>query len=115
MAAITRYVFDSSALLRWFDEGPGAARVEEIIFQAGAGYTRIAVSAVNWGEVYYVIARKKNEAQADSFSEEFRNLPIEITTADYSRAERAGTFRNKHSLLMRTHLPRLWPQANAPR
>jgi predicted nucleic acid-binding protein len=93
-----RWVLDASAVLRWIEDGPGATRVEELIFQAGSGGTQVSVSAVNWGEVYYVIAHKQGEDRAAFFSARFRDLPIEIVPADYSRAERAGIFRNKFSV-----------------
>jgi len=93
-----RCVVDASALLRWFDDGPGAIRIEELVVQAASGAMQISVSAVNWGEVYYVIARKHGERQAESFSANFHNLPVHIVPADSPRAERAGIFRHKFSI-----------------
>ncbi len=91
-------VLDASAILRFVEDGPGAARVEELILQAQSGTPRVLLSAVNWGEVHYVIARRQSEEKAASFSAQFRNLPIEIMAVDHRAAERAGMFRRKFSL-----------------
>ena len=92
---MTTYVVDASALLRFIEDEPGAARVEELLNQARNGNARIVVSAVNWGEVFYLLARAKGEDQAVSYSIQFRNLPVEIIPSDWHRAESAGLFREK--------------------
>jgi len=92
------YVFDASAFLRFIEGGAGAERVEALILQAEAGRAQIALSAVNWGEIYYVIARKDSANRAAAFSATIRNLPIEIVPADQTRAEGAGIFHNRYSL-----------------
>ncbi len=92
------YVLDASALLRFIEDEPGAARVEELLNQAQKGHVRLMLSAVNWGEVFYVVARAKGEGQAASYSARFRNLPVEIVPVDWLRAERAGRFREEFRL-----------------
>jgi len=92
------YVFDASALLRFIEDEPGAARIEELLNQAQTGHVRIVLSAVNWGEVYYVVARVKGEGQAASYSVRFRSLPVEIAPVDWRLAESAGLFREKFLL-----------------
>jgi|SRR5271166_1055703 len=92
------YVLDASALLRFIENQPGASRVEELLNLARAGQARVALSAVNWGEVYYVMARHRGEAEAKSYSVRFRNLPVEIVAADWSRAESAGLFLERFKI-----------------
>lgn len=86
------YVLDASALLRFIEDQPGASRIEELLNLAQRAEIRILLSAVNWGEIYYVIVRLRGEAQASFYSARFRNLPIEIVAADWRRAESAGRF-----------------------
>jgi ribonuclease VapC len=44
------YVFDSSAIIRFTDNEPGAGRVETILTDGIAGRATLVMSAVQWGE-----------------------------------------------------------------
>jgi ribonuclease VapC len=48
---MTTYVLDSSAVLRYFDDGAGADRVEEILSACAGWQANLFVSAVQWGEI----------------------------------------------------------------
>jgi predicted nucleic acid-binding protein len=48
---MTKYVLDSSALLRYVDDEAGADRVAEILAACVAGRAKVLVTAVQWGEV----------------------------------------------------------------
>ena len=48
---MTAFVFDSSALLRYMDDEPGAERVEEILKACVAGRASACISALQWGEI----------------------------------------------------------------
>jgi PIN domain nuclease of toxin-antitoxin system len=45
------YVLDSSAVLRYVDDGVGADRVEQIISECAGWQAQLSISAVQWGEV----------------------------------------------------------------
>lgn len=45
------YVLDSSALIRYIDNEPGADRMEEILKACALGRARVEISAIQWGEV----------------------------------------------------------------
>jgi predicted nucleic acid-binding protein len=92
------YVLDASSLLRFIEGESGAGRIEQLLNLAQTGDARILLSAVNWGEVYYVIARVKGEVQAASYSLKFRSLSVNILEADWRRAESAGLFRERCQL-----------------
>jgi PIN domain nuclease of toxin-antitoxin system len=48
---MTTYVLDSSAALRYVDDGAGAERVEEIISACAGLKAELSISAVQWGEI----------------------------------------------------------------
>ena len=48
---MTSYVLDSSAVIRYIDDEPGAARVEEILKACVDGRAALSISALQWGEV----------------------------------------------------------------
>ncbi len=77
---------------------PGGGRVEELLFQLERGHCELLISAVNWGEVYFVIAHKRSEDRARWFSAKLRSLPAQIVPADYPEAEGAAYFRKSFSL-----------------
>jgi PIN domain nuclease of toxin-antitoxin system len=45
------YVLDSSAALRYVDDGAGANRVEEILSECAGWRAHLCISAVQWGEI----------------------------------------------------------------
>jgi predicted nucleic acid-binding protein len=92
------YVLDASSLLRFIEGETGADRIEELLNLAQSGGARLVLSAVNWGEVYYIIARLKGEAPAASYSLKFRSLSVDILEADWRRAESAGLFLERFKL-----------------
>jgi predicted nucleic acid-binding protein len=48
---MTRYILDSSALIRYVDDEAGADRVEAILKACAACQAEVWISAVQWGEV----------------------------------------------------------------
>jgi predicted nucleic acid-binding protein len=48
---MTAYVLDSSAVLRYIDDEPGAEHVEEILKSCVDGRAVVCISALQWGEV----------------------------------------------------------------
>ncbi len=56
------------------------------------------MSAVNWGEVFYVSWRRHGEAKAREAETKLGQLPITIFEADLKRATRAAALKQKHGL-----------------
>ncbi len=57
------YVLDANALLDLLVNGPGAERVEHLLRSARPA-TPLLVSAVNWGEVFYISWQRHGEESA---------------------------------------------------
>jgi PIN domain nuclease of toxin-antitoxin system len=53
------YVLDASALMTFFEDRPGAEKVEELLAKAAEAKRPLAMSVVNWGEVYYSVWRAR--------------------------------------------------------
>jgi predicted nucleic acid-binding protein len=58
----------------------------------------LLLSAVNWGEVFYIAWRHHGEHQAREAEGKLRQLPISVIAADLDRATRAATLKQKHNL-----------------
>ena len=56
------------------------------------------MSAVNWGEVFYIEWRYRGEAKAREAEASLIEMPIAIIAVDRERASRAGALKQKHGL-----------------
>lgn len=98
MGILKRYVLDASALVAFFQDEPGAAKVQELLTQAGEAERPLLMSVVNWGEVYYVAWQRMGEAAAREKLEEMARLPLEVVDADRETTLLAATLKAQHKL-----------------
>jgi predicted nucleic acid-binding protein len=89
---------DASAVMTFFEDRPGAEKIEELIHLAIAGKRELLMSVVNWGEVYYSVWRAKGPGVARKIVEEIAQLPIALVPADLALARLAAEFRAQHKL-----------------
>lgn len=75
-------VFDSYALMAFFEDEPGAEHVQRLLQQAEQGKISIFMSIVNWGEVYYSLARAKGPVKADEALLLIEQLPVRLVDVD---------------------------------
>jgi predicted nucleic acid-binding protein len=95
---VKRVVLDASAVMTFFDDRPGADKVEEILGRGIEGKAELLMSVVNWGEVYYSVWRARGEVAAQKVLAEIAQLPIEIVDADRELTKVAAEFRARHKL-----------------
>ena len=84
------HVLDANALYRFLTGGPGADIVSRLFQQARDEEKPIRMSVVNWGEVYYTIARVKGFSETSKIMERVKMLPLAILEADESVTTRAA-------------------------
>jgi predicted nucleic acid-binding protein len=96
---VKTYVLDSSALLTFFEDCPGAAKVEELLAKAAETKRPLLMSVVNWGEVYYSIWRAHGEKAAAIKLREIAQLPLQIVDVDMELTQLAATLKAQHNLL----------------
>jgi PIN domain nuclease of toxin-antitoxin system len=95
---MTTYVLDSSAVLRYFDDGTGADRVEEILSAGASRRANLTISALQWGEIAGKLRKRFGE------SDEIRLLgsllPSEATVvpASADRAVHAAALKVDRSI-----------------
>jgi predicted nucleic acid-binding protein len=92
------YVLDASALMAFFENRPGAGKVEELLTAAADSAHPLAMSVVNWGEVYYSIWRAHGEKAAATKLQQIAQLPVEIFDADMGMAKVAATLKAQYHL-----------------
>ncbi len=93
-----RVVLDASALMAFFEDRPGADKVEDLIGRAVEGKTELLMSVVNWGEVYYSVWRARGRDAAQKVIAEIAQLPIEIADADGELTKQAAELKALHHL-----------------
>ena len=92
------YVLDASALMTFFENRQGAAQVEELLTGAADGKRPLAMSVVNWGEVYYSIWRAHGENAAIAKVHEIAQLPIQVIDVDMELARQAASLKAHYNL-----------------
>jgi predicted nucleic acid-binding protein len=95
---VKRVVLDASALMTFFEDRPGAGKVEELIGHAVEGKTELLMSVVNWGEVYYSVWRARGCEAAQKIMAEIAQLPIEVEDADGELTKQAAELKAQHNL-----------------
>jgi predicted nucleic acid-binding protein len=95
---VKRVVLDASALMTFFENRPGAQKVEDLIHLAVAGKRHLLMSVVNWGEVYYSTWRAHGPGVARKIIEDIAKLPIELVPADLELTRLAAELRASHKL-----------------
>ncbi|HEX3799049.1 MAG TPA: type II toxin-antitoxin system VapC family toxin [Verrucomicrobiae bacterium] len=86
-------VLDSWALMAFFKGEPAAAAVETHIKKATGDKSRLYLSVINWGEIYYAMWRAGGKAAADAIAEDLSRLPLEIIEADLALTKQAAQFK----------------------
>ncbi len=91
-------VLDSWAIMAYFEDEPAAEKVADIIAEAHDEETPLFMSVVNAGEVWYILARRTSESEANRGVHELRQLGIEFIEADWNLAHQAAGFKSKHKM-----------------
>ncbi len=94
-----RYVLDANALTGFFEDRRNiAGKVRHLLGEALRHDEPLLMSAVNWGEVFYIAWRRHGEALARDGEAKLQELPIAVIPVDRERASRAGALKEKHRL-----------------
>lgn len=92
------HVLDANALYRYLIGGPGAETVSRLFREARDAEQPLRMSVVNWGEVYYTIARGQGFTETSKIMERVKMLPLAILDADEAVTTRAARLKAGHSL-----------------
>lgn len=94
-----RYVLDANALIGFFEDREHTAeKIEHLLDEALRHDLPLLMSAVNWGEVFYMEWRYRGEAKAREAEASLLEMPIVVIAVDRERASRAGALKQRHGL-----------------
>jgi predicted nucleic acid-binding protein len=91
-----RKVLDAFALLAYLEGERGHARVKELLASEDAD---LLINAVNAGEVFHILARKRGPRQADYFlSVILPSLPVTVIVSSFEDVIAAARLKAAHAL-----------------
>lgn len=92
-------MLDANALIGFFEGRENTAgKVRQMISEANRLELPLLMSAVNWGEAFYLEWRYHGEAEAREVEGYLHRLPIAVIAVDLERATRAATLKQRHNL-----------------
>ncbi|OGX18440.1 MAG: hypothetical protein A3K83_03300 [Omnitrophica WOR_2 bacterium RBG_13_44_8b] len=86
-------VIDAHALLTFLEREPGFEKVEAIFVNAVEKDSNVLMSAVNFGEVYYIVLRECGPKKLEEVIRAIESLPIDILDVDKELAKEAGELK----------------------
>jgi len=95
---LSRFVFDSSAVITLFENRSGSDQVAALLHDAHTDKHRLLMSVVNWGEAYYSVWNTNGPGVARRVMDDIAGLPIAIIPADQDQTLLAAELKAEHKL-----------------
>jgi len=92
------YVLDANAVLRLVEDAGGAERMELLCQEATHQRTRLLMSVVNWGEVFYFLWQRHGEEKARRTIGDLSRLPLDLIPVDLAQVLKAGEIKAVHKM-----------------
>jgi len=92
------HVLDANALYRFLIGGPGADTVNRLFKESRDAEQPLRMSVINWGEVYYTIAKAKGFAETTLIMDRVKLLPLAVLDAGEAVTARAAQLKAGHGL-----------------
>jgi ribonuclease VapC len=90
-----KFVYDSYALLAYFQGEQGSAQIAQVLFEdANVGL----ISTINVGEVFYIAAKRTDITTAENVLKDVYDLPLLFIHPDYRMVMEAAQIKALHSL-----------------
>lgn len=86
-------VLDSWALLCYLEQEPGFEKMIELFEKAVESSKPLLMCIVNWGEVYYQVARRFGDPKAQEIEQLIQTLPITLVEADKELTREAARIK----------------------
>ena len=93
-------VLDASALLAMFFGEPGVELMRDLFQRAAEADRPLLVSAVNWAEVLYRLARRHGQEGVEVARRFGRTMPLQVVPIDLELAELAAELKVTRKLAL---------------
>lgn len=91
-------VFDSWAVLAYLGDEASSQKVADLITGAHENRVPMYISSVNAGEVWYILARKISESDADRAIADLTRLGVELMDTNWPLTRIAASFKARHRM-----------------
>jgi predicted nucleic acid-binding protein len=98
MAKVVTYILDAFAFMAYFENEPGAERVERILQDVKNGKARVFISIINLGEVLYNTEHKHGLNKAQDTLALIQAMPVEVLPADEQTVFAAAHIKANHPI-----------------
>jgi len=95
---VKNYVFDSYAIIAFYADEKGADIVERALGECIKGQAQGWMTVINWGEVFYAIAKVKGQKIARQVIQDLERYPLLVVDANKDLTWGAAQFKAKYSL-----------------
>ncbi len=92
------YIFDSFAVLAYLQAEPGGQEVRELLKKSDAGKISVLMSAINLGEIIYIIERKLGRSTADGILHDIFGLPVQLVESTMTRVLSAAHIKARYAI-----------------
>ena len=86
-------VLDATALVAYLKKESGYEKVKEAFVNASGSNKFLLMSTVNWGEVFYLLAKDQGIEQAENIQKVIETFPIEFVAPDLLITKQAALFK----------------------
>ena len=91
-------VLDTWSVVAYFEDEPSGERVANLIADAQESGAPLSMSVVNAGELWYLMARRSSESDANESVTELRQLGIQLVEIDWNLAQAAARLKSKYRM-----------------
>ena len=87
-------VLDSFALVCFLHKEPGWDKMKAVFYDLSSSEQKAFLSAINWGEFYYIVKRRVGKDKAEEALALVEQLPITIVPADNESVKEAAEIKS---------------------
>src|SRR5437773_12393012 len=91
-------ILDSWAVLAYFQNEPAAEAVQKILLVSQDNGTRLVMTMINAGEVWYNYARRASTEVANERIQQLRMTGIEFIEADWDLTKEAARLKSRYPI-----------------
>ncbi len=91
-------LFDSYAILKFYQDEDGADKVEELLIASRRGDFKAFMSEINLGEVHYMTIRRLGLEPAKEYLEQFFELSIQVVAPSWDIILSASEIKAEYAI-----------------